>query len=135
MGMRKLEGKAALVTGSARGIGAAIAERLAADGAAVAVNYSKSERAAKDLAERIRRNGGKAIVLKADIGQRSQAKELVEDAAKQLGRLDILVNNAATLGFQPVEQIDDDGLQRQLSVNLAGPIATVQAAAPLFPKE
>jgi 3-oxoacyl-[acyl-carrier protein] reductase len=133
--VEKLKGKVALVTGSARGIGAAIAERLAADGASVAVNYSKSANEAEGVAERIRRAGGKAILLKADIGERPQAKTLVEETAKAFGRFDILVNNAAALGFQPVEQIDDAQLRRQLSVNVEGPIATMQAAAPFFPKE
>jgi 3-oxoacyl-[acyl-carrier protein] reductase len=133
--MAKLKGKVALVTGSARGIGAAIAARLAADGAAVAVNYSKSEREAKSLAERIRQNGGKAIVLQADVGEQLQAKSLVEEAAKQFGRLDILVNNAAALSFGPVEQIDDVQLRRQLAVNVEGPIATMRAATGHFPEE
>jgi 3-oxoacyl-[acyl-carrier protein] reductase len=133
--MRRLEGKAALVTGSARGIGAAIAERLAADGAAVAVNYSKSANEAESVAERIRRAGGKAIVLRADLGERSQAKALVEETAKAFGRFDILVNNAAAMGFQPLGQVDHGQLWKQLSVNVEGPIATMQAAAPLFPGE
>jgi 3-oxoacyl-[acyl-carrier protein] reductase len=133
--VQKLKGKVALVTGSARGIGAAIAERLAADGAAVAVNYSRSANEAEGVVERISRTGGKAIVLKADVGDWSQAKALVEGTAKQFGRLDILVNNAAALGFQPVEQVDNEQLRRQMSVNVEGPIATVQAAAPFFPKE
>jgi 3-oxoacyl-[acyl-carrier protein] reductase len=133
--MEKLKGKVALVTGSARGIGAATAERLAADGAAVAVNYSKSANEAERVAERIRRTGGKAIVLRADVGERSQAKMLVEGAVNEFGHLDILVNNAAAIGFQPVERIDELQLRRQLSVNVEGPISTMQAAAPFFPKE
>jgi 3-oxoacyl-[acyl-carrier protein] reductase len=133
--VQKLKGKVALVTGSARGIGAAIAERLAADGAAVAVNYSKSANEAEGVVERISRAGGKAIVLKADVGDWSQVKALVEGTAKEFGRLDILVNNAAALGFQPVDQVDNEQLRRQISVNVEGPIAAVQAAAPFFPKE
>jgi 3-oxoacyl-[acyl-carrier protein] reductase len=133
--MKKLKGRVALVTGSARGIGAAIAERLAADGAAVAVNYSKSASEAESVAERIHRTGGRAIVLRADVGEWSQAKALVEGAVNELGRLDILVNNAAAIGFQPVEGVDDVQMRRQLSVNVEGPIATMQAAAPFFPKE
>jgi 3-oxoacyl-[acyl-carrier protein] reductase len=135
MQMEKLKDKVALVTGSARGIGAAIAQRLAADGAAVAVNYARSASEAEGVAERIRGAGGKAIVLKADVGVRSEARSVVEAAARALGRLDILVNNAAELGFQPVEQIDETQLRRQLSVNVEGPIATMQAAAPFLPKD
>jgi len=133
--MRKLEGKVALVTGSARGIGAAIAERLAADGAAVVVNYSKSANEAEGVAERIRRAGGKAAVLKADVGVQSQAKALVEGAVIELGRLDILVNNAAALSFAPVEQVDGEQIRKQFSVNVEGPIATVQAASRFLPAE
>ena len=133
--MRKLEGKVALVTGSARGIGAAIAERLAADGAAVVVNYSKSANEAEGVAGRIRRAGGKAAVLKADLGDRSQAKALVEGAVNGLGRLDILVNNAAAISFAPVEQVDGEQIRKQFSVNVEGPIATLQAASRFLPNE
>ena len=133
--MRKLEGKVALVTGSARGIGAAIAERLAADGAAVVVNYSKSANEAEGVAGRIRRAGGKAAVLKADLGDRSQAKALVEGAVNELGRLDILVNNAAAISFAPVEQVDGEQIRKQFSVNVEGPIATLQAASRFLPNE
>jgi 3-oxoacyl-[acyl-carrier protein] reductase len=131
----RLEGKAALVTGSARGIGAAIAERLAADGAAVAINYSKSADAAEAVAERIREAGGKAIVLKADVGRWPEATMLVEATAKALGRLDILVNNAAALGFQPIDQVEEADAQRQLSVNVEGTMATTKAALPFLRKE
>jgi 3-oxoacyl-[acyl-carrier protein] reductase len=133
--MSRLQGKAAIVTGSARGIGAATAERLAADGAAVAVNYLKSATKAEEVADRIHRAGGKAIVIKADVGDWSQAQMLVEKAAKELGRLDILVNNAvAEIGREPVEQITEAETYRQFATNIIGPIATIQAAVPLFPK-
>ena len=99
--MKKLEGKVALVTGAARGIGAAIAERLAADGASVAVNYAKSKEDAEALAERIRGNGGKAKAIHADIGNPSQAKAFVDAAVKEFGRLDILVNNAGKFHIGP----------------------------------
>lgn len=133
--MAKLDGKVALVTGSARGIGAAIAERLAADGAAVAVNYSKSRKEAEGVAERIRRAGGKAAVLEADVGQRSQAWALVQATVSELGRLDILVNNAAIVSWRPIEQVDDAHVRSHFAVNVEGPIATTQAAIPHFPKD
>lgn len=133
--VKKLEGKIALVTGSARGIGAAIAVRLASDGASVAVNYSRSEHEADAVARRIIASGGKAITVKADIGNSEEVARLVSTAHRELGGLDILVNNAAAISFQPVEQIDEAGLKRQLAVNVEGPIAAMRAAAPLFPKE
>jgi 3-oxoacyl-[acyl-carrier protein] reductase len=133
--MAKLEGKVALVTGSARGIGAAIAERLASEGASVAINYSKSASEAEMVAGRIRSAGGKATVLKADMGDAVQVEGLVVSAHRELGGFDILVNNAAAIGFQPVEEIDDAQLRRQLAVNIEGPIAAMRAAAPLFPNE
>ena len=131
----RLKDKVALVTGSARGIGAAIAERLAADGAVVAVNYVKAAGEAEGVAERIRRAGGKAIILQADVGDWSQAKALVEKAGQALGRLDILVNNAADIRFRPLKNISLTESREQFAVNFEGPLATMQAALPFFPQE
>jgi 3-oxoacyl-[acyl-carrier protein] reductase len=133
--MKKLEGKVALVTGSARGIGAAIAERLASDGAAVAINYSKSASEAEAVADRIRRAGGKATVIKADVGDPAQAKALVEGTARELGRLDILVNNAAAISLEPVEAVDHRQMRSHFAINVDGPIAAIQAAVPRLPKD
>lgn len=133
--MARLENKVALVTGSSRGIGAAIAERLAADGAAVAVNYVKAADAAELVAARIRAAGGRAIVLQGDVGEWSEAKSLVERTAKELGRFDILVNNAADITIQFAEKITEDEVRRMIQVNVEGPVATTQAAVAHFPKE
>lgn len=133
--MKRLEGKAALVTGAARGIGAAIAERLAADGAAIIVNYSKSAREAEAVAERIRKANGKAKALKADLGDPTQAQALVEAAFKELGRLDILVNNAAIAAFAPLEKVDQAHVMAHFDLNVSGPIFATQAAIARFPKE
>lgn len=135
MSTGKLANKVALVTGSSRGIGAAIAERLAADGAAVAVNYVKAADAADRVAERIRALGGKAIVVRGDVGDWSQAKSLVERTASELGRFDILVNNAADIAIQFAEKITEDEVHRMIRVNVEGPIATTQAAVAHFPEE
>lgn len=129
----KLVGKVALITGAARGIGASIAERLAADGAAVAINYSKSATDAEKVAERIVKRGGQAITLQADMGNWSQAQALVQSTVTELGRLDILVNNAAALvGHEPYHMISELQTRWQFAVNVEGPIAAIQAAVPFL---
>jgi 3-oxoacyl-[acyl-carrier protein] reductase len=133
--MKTLDGKIALVTGGARGIGAAIAERLATDGATVAINYSTSATEAKALADRICRNGGRAAVLKADVSDPEQAKALVDATADQFGRVDILVNNAGMSSFAPIEAVDEAHVHAQFALNVNGPMFTTQAAAPRFPAE
>ena len=133
--MRKLEGKVALVTGSSRGIGAAIAERLAADGASVVVNYVKAQKEAEAVAERVRGAGVRALVAKADISDAVQAARLVQDTVKQLGRLDIVVNNAVMIDKAPLGAIDPARLRACLATNVEGVIATVQAALAHLPSD
>ena len=131
--MKRLEGKTAIVTGSARGIGAAIAERLAADGAAVIVNYARSAAAAESVADRIRSTGGQAEVVQADVGDPTHVVRLVERTVTALGRLDIVVNNAAAIGFAPLEAVDLGAMREQFATNVHGPLALVQAALPHLP--
>ena len=126
--MKALEGKTAIVTGSARGIGAAIAERLAADGAAVVVNYSKSAKEAESVASRIRANGGKAVVVRADVSDTAQTKILIDRTIGELGRLDILVNNAVSISLEPVSAVDPSTLRAQFATNVLAPLSLVQAA-------
>jgi len=133
--MKKLEGKVALVTGAARGIGAAIAERLAVDGASVAINYETSKDDAEALAERIRGNGGNAKAIHADIGNPSQAKAFVDAAVKEFGRLDILVNSAGKFHIGPIATVDEADVRSQFAVNVDGPIFATQAAASHFSTE
>ena len=132
--MKPLEGKAAIVTGSARGIGAAIAERLAHDGATVVVNYVKSAAAAASVADRIGETGGKAIVIEADVGDGAQAKGLVDRTIEKLGRLDIVVNNAAITHLAPLGSIDYKRLHAEYATNVFGPLALVEAAVPHLPQ-
>lgn len=133
--MQKLEGKVALITGSSRGIGAAIAERLGQDGASVVVNYVRAHREAEDVAERVRRAGVRAMVAKADVADPMQAARLVEDAVKEMGRLDILVNNAAMVNKGSMGAIDPATVRAQLATNVEGVIATVQAAIAHLPSD
>ncbi|AIY47999.1 glucose 1-dehydrogenase [Mycolicibacterium fortuitum] len=132
--MANLEGKVAIVTGSSRGIGAATARRLAADGATVVVNYCASADKAKEVVKSIEQAGGKAIAIQADMGDWSQAQMLLEETVKELGRLDILVNNAVQeVGREPIEDLTEEFTYKQFAVNIIGPIAAMQAAARVLP--
>jgi 3-oxoacyl-[acyl-carrier protein] reductase len=129
----RLEGRVALVTGASRGIGAAIADRLARDGAEVVVNYLRSEKEANTVVAGIRAAGGKAIAIKADVGAPGGAKKLVDDTVKQVGRLDIIVNNAVALTFGTLDQLADTSLSEQFATNVEGPLNVMRASAPHLP--
>jgi 3-oxoacyl-[acyl-carrier protein] reductase len=124
-----LTGKIALVTGGARGIGAGIARALAKDGADVAISYSASEDKANALAHELEGHGVRAIALRADQGDLTQAAALVGRVVDQLGALDILVNNAGVAAYGPItEQVDAAQVARLFAVNLHGVVATTRAA-------
>src|SRR5687768_6217956 len=127
--MKKLEGKVALVTGSSRGIGAATAERLASEGATVAVNYSKSEQEALAVVERIAARGGKARAFRADLTDPAQNIALVEAVVSAFGTVDILVNNVGGFVGAPLETIDVQHVRSLMLANVYGPIFTTQTAA------
>lgn len=125
----KLEGKVALVTGAGRGIGKGIAEHLALEGAAVAINYSHSEDGARATAEGIIERGGRAIVQQADISSVAQARALVERTAAHFGRLDILVNNSGVDTSAPFLDVTEEAFHHILDTNLKGSFFCAQFAA------
>lgn len=112
--------RAAIVTGSSQGIGAAIAERLAKDGYAVTVNYSGSEAPAKELVARISASGGRAIAVKADVSDPLAVANLFAATEEAFGGVDALVNNAGIMKLAPIAEADDDFFDRHVAVNLKG---------------
>jgi 3-oxoacyl-[acyl-carrier protein] reductase len=130
--MKNLQGKVALVTGASKGIGAAIAKELASRGAAVAVNYSGSKAAAEKVVAEINGAGGKAVAVQANLSQPSAASQLVETVAKQLGPIDVLVNNAGVYEFGPLEAITAEHFHKQFDLNVLGLLMTTQAAVKKF---
>src|SRR5580700_5302424 len=126
---RPLAGKVALVTGGSRGIGAAIAKRLATDGASVAVTYSKGADAASSLVKEIERGGGKAMAIQADAADADAVRNAVERTVKTLGRLDVLVNNAGTAFPKPFEEASLEEMDRVIDINVRGVLVATQAAS------
>src|ERR1700677_4434934 len=126
--MSKLTNKVALVTGGSRGIGAAIAKRLAADGASVAITYAKDAAAASAVVKAIEAGGGKAIAIQADAANVEAVKNAVEKAVATFGRLDVLVNNAGTAIPKPFEETTQEEMDRVLDINVRGVFAATQAA-------
>src|ERR1700743_2952112 len=126
--MNKLTNKVAPVTGGSRGIGAAIAKRLAADGASVVFTYAKDASAASAVVKAIELGGGKAIAIQADAGNVEAVKGAVEEAVATFGRLDVLVNNAGTAFPKPFEESTQEEMDRVIDINVSGSLAITQAA-------
>ncbi len=126
--MSKLTGKVAVVTGASKGIGAAIAKALAAEGAAVVVNYASSKLGADAVVQAITEAGGKAIAVQGDVSKADQAQGLIEAAVKAFGRLDVLVNNSGVYAFSPIEAVTEDEYRKMFDVNVLGVLLTTQAA-------
>jgi 3-oxoacyl-[acyl-carrier protein] reductase len=121
--------KVAIVTGSSDGIGRAIAERLAQDGATVVVNYGKSSDKAKEVVVGIEAKGGKAVAVQADMSKVVDAVRLVKDTVKTFGRLDILVNNAGMFMFKPLIEMTEEEFDRMFALNTKGPYFALKEAA------
>jgi 3-oxoacyl-[acyl-carrier protein] reductase len=126
--MSKLTNKVALVTGGSRGIGRAIAKRLAKDGASVAITYAKDAKAASAVVEAIEAEGGKAVALQADAADVEAVRGAVEKTVATFGRLDVLVNNAGTAIPKTFEETTLEEMDRVIDINLRGTLAATKAA-------
>ncbi len=135
MSERELEGKVAIVTGASRGIGRAIAERFAAEGATVVVNYVSAAGEAKKVVDRIKQAGGDAVAVRGDVSKSADVKELVAAAVRQYGRVDILVNNAGVMVTKAALDATEDDWDRTIDVNLKGAYLCSKEVAPLMMKQ
>ena len=133
--MSKLTGKVAVVTGASKGIGAAIAQELAQDGAATIVNYASSPRQAEELVAHIKSAGGQAKAVRADVSKPAEARQLVDAAVSEFGRIDILVNNAGVYDFLPLPQITEAHFDRMFDLNVRGLLFVTQAAVAAMGEE
>lgn len=133
--MGKLTNKVAVVTGASKGIGAGIAKGLAAEGAAVVVNYASSKEGAERVVAEIKDKGGKAIAVQGDVGKAADVKRLFTETKKAFGRLDVLVNNAGFYQFAPLEEITEEQFHRQFNTNVLGLLLATQEAAKYFDGE
>jgi len=131
--MFPLEGKVAIVTGASKGIGAGIALRLAADGAAVVVNYARAAGDAEAVVRRITEAGGRAVAVQADLARPEQITPLVDAALGHFGRLDVLVNNAGIYDFGRLDDVTPENFDAHFHVNVRGPLLATQAAARVLP--
>jgi 3-oxoacyl-[acyl-carrier protein] reductase len=125
--MNKLKGKAAIVTGASKGIGAAIAKSLAAEGASVVVNYA-SKSGADTVVSAITATGGKAVAVHGNVSKRAEAQGIIDAAIKSFGQLDILVNNSGVYEFSPIESLTEEHYNKIFNVNVLGLLLTTQAA-------
>jgi 3-oxoacyl-[acyl-carrier protein] reductase len=124
-----LEGKTALVTGSSRGIGRAIAERLAADGAAVAINYARNRQLAQEVVDGILARSGKAFAIQADVSKPAEVRRLFDEAVKTVGPLDIVVANAGVVLEKPLVESTEQDYDSVFNINTKGVFFTLQEAA------
>ncbi len=135
MGNGKLNGKVAVVTGASKGIGAGIARHLAAEGAAVVVNYASSKEGAEQVVKEITKRGGKALAIQGDVSSKADIQRLFAETKKALGRLDVLVNNAGVYAFAALEEVTEKDFHRQFNTNVLGLILATQEAVKHFGPE
>ena len=133
--MGKLTGKVAVVTGASKGIGAAIAKELAAQGASVVVNYASSKEGAEKVVGEIKKAGGNAIAVGGSVAKVADINALFAETKKVYGKLDILVNNAGVYEFAPLEGITEESIERMLGINVKGLLLATKAGVALFPAE
>src|SRR6202050_3154016 len=126
--MNKLKGKVAVVTGASKGIGAAIAKSLAAEGASVVVNYSSSKSGADAVVSAITTSGGKAVAVRGNVSKPVEAQGIIDAAIQNFGQLDILVNNSGVYEFSPIESFTEEQYNKIFNVNVLGLLLTTQAA-------
>jgi 3-oxoacyl-[acyl-carrier protein] reductase len=126
--MSKLNGKVAVVTGASKGIGAAIAKSLAAEGASVVVNYASSKSGAWTVVDSIIAAGGKAVAVGGDVSKTGDAQGIIDAAIKNYGRLDILVNNSGVYEFGAIDAITEESFHKMFNINVLGLLLTTQAA-------
>ena len=129
---KKLSGKVAVVTGASKGIGAAIAKQLAAEGAEVVVNYSSSKEGADKVVAEISKNGGKAIAIQANLSQLEEVKKLFSEVTKKYKKVDILINNAGIYEFAPLEEITSNHFNKMFDLNVLGLLLVTQEAVKHF---
>jgi 3-oxoacyl-[acyl-carrier protein] reductase len=133
--MSRLSGKIAVVTGASKGIGAGIAKGLAAEGAAVVINYASSKDGADRVVADIKAKGGKAIAVQGDVAKTADVKKIFAETKKAFGRLDILVNNAGVYNLLPLEEVTEEDFHRHFNINVLGLLLATQEAAKLFGDE
>ena len=130
--MSKLSGKVAVVTGASKGIGAAIAKELAAEGAAVAVNYASSKEGAERIVNEITAKGGRAIAIQGDVAKATDVERIFAETNKAFGQLDVLVNNAGVYEFAPLADVTEEQFHRQFNTNVLGLLLATREAAKYF---
>jgi 3-oxoacyl-[acyl-carrier protein] reductase len=130
--MSRLSGKIAVVTGASKGIGAGIAKGLAAEGAAVVINYASSKEGADRVVADIKAKGGKAIAVQGDVAKAPDVKKIFAETKQAFGRLDILVNNAGVYNLLPLEGVTEEDFHRHFNINVLGLLLATKEAAKLF---